>query len=923
MAKRKKIFLKIFSILAILAILTAGGIFYLNKAVLPVKLKSLIIQTIETATGKKAGLEKVEFSLFKGIVLSGLELYDGSQKLIGIKEASCSFLILPILKEKKIIIPSIKITEPYVYLERRQDNTLNLLDLIPKEPSPGEKQQFSFIVSGIRVLNGRIDFLDNAVSPAFSKGLDEIYLNLSLALPASLRFNFKAKTGATDKAEISAEGEFKILDKSLNAGIALKNLSPGEFSSYYNQFGLSIPDGKIDSSADLNLKDKTLKAKVSLQSRQIQLFQEKIGLKLNAQINADIEYNMESKELNYSGASDIINSNVQGIENIGEIKAINAKLAFNPQGVNAEWITASVLGFNIESKAVLSDFSRPWLSLEAKSSFSLAAVQDTLLNKFKISLPAKIDGQAQASINLKTSLPPQVMPQFDGNINIISGTAALPEYELDIKEINGKVQFNQDQASWEGLNFNCLDTGYSLGGSLADFKSPALNLTLSSQDINLPAIQKILNAKFKLNYPIEVKNGTGRLNLSLKTTLPLKPQELPKITGTLGLNSAGLKIAGITPDIEEISGNIAFQITGPKSQTASLDLKAPELSLKSDINIDASQIQISKLDAKYKNSRVFLQGSLDAGQASLIEANLQAQANLNLKDLDNPFLSQFQGQIKQINPQGELTAKVNLKGALNGLKKSDIQADIKGPDLSAYGLKFEDLSLNYNQSNGLADISLRQLSFYDGTIKANARLNLDSENMPFWLEAALEGIKLEKLKNDTPIKKQDISGTLQAITKLNGFISGFEKLSGSGKVLINQGRLWQLNLFKGMGELLFTKDFANVVFDEAYCEFFVKDKLIFSDNILLKSNLVNLSGNAKIGFDSSLEASINVEMGDEFAPETGTFKDITTALVGQAGKFATITLSGTLQKPAYKFQPAVANVLKGIKDTILGSIFGK
>ena len=241
----------------------------------------------------------------------------------------------------------------------------------------------------------------------------------------------------------------------------------------------------------------------------------------------------------------------------------------------------------------------------------------------------------------------------------------------------------------------------------------------------------------------------------------------------------------------------------------------------------------------------------------------------------------------------------------------------------ADGLKFENLSLNYGQSNGLADISLRQLSFYEGSIKANARLNLDSENMPFWLEAALEGIKLEKLKNDTPIKKQDISGTLQAITKLNGFISDFDKLSGSGKVLINQGNLWQLNLFKGMGELLFTKDFANIVFDEAYCEFFVKDKLIFSDNIILKSNLVNLSGNAKIGFDSSLEASINVEMGDEFAPATGTFKDITTALVGQAGKFATITLGGTLQKPEYKFQPAVANVLKGIKDTILGSIFGK
>src|SRR3989338_4736918 len=317
------------------------------------------------------------------------------------------------------------------------------------------------------------------------------------------------------------------------------------------------------------------------------------------------------------------------------------------------------------------------------------------------------------------------------------------------------------------------------------------------------------------------------------------------MTGTLGLSSAGLKIAGITPDIEGISGNIAFHLAGPESQTASLDLKAPEMSLKSDLSLAGRQIQISKLDAKYKNSRLFLQGSLDT------EANLQAQASIDLKGLDNPFLSQFQGQIKQINPQGGITAKINLKGALNDLNKSDIQADIYGPSLLAYGLKFENLSLNYGQSNGLSDISLRQLSFYEGAINANARINLDSENMPFWLEARVTGLQLEKLKEATPIRKEDISGALQAITKLNGFILAFDKLSGSGKVLINQGRLWQLNLFKGMGELLFTKDFANIVFDEAYCEFFVKDKLIFSDNILLKSNLVNLSGSAKIGFDSS------------------------------------------------------------------------
>src|SRR3989339_373966 len=197
---------KISVILLSLLVLISCAIIYLNKVVLPVKIKALIIEAVEKQTGKRASLESVRFNLFKGLVLSGLNLYDGQQKLIGIKEASCSFLILPILKEKKIIIPSLKIKEPYLYLERRLDNTFNLLDLIPKKTSPEGKQQFNFIVSGIRVLNGRVDFQDNAVSPAFSKSLDQITLNLSLSLPAGLRFNLKAKIDSAPQAGISAEG---------------------------------------------------------------------------------------------------------------------------------------------------------------------------------------------------------------------------------------------------------------------------------------------------------------------------------------------------------------------------------------------------------------------------------------------------------------------------------------------------------------------------------------------------------------------------------------------------------------------------------------------------------------------------------------------------------------------------------------------
>jgi len=52
-------------------------------------------------------------------------------------------------------------------------------------------------------------------------------------------------------------------------------------------------------------------------------------------------------------------------------------------------------------------------------------------------------------------------------------------------------------------------------------------------------------------------------------------------------------------------------------------------------------------------------------------------------------------------------------------------------------------------------------------------------------------------------------------------------------------------------------------------------------------------------------------------PLTGTFKDITTALLGRAEKFVGIRVTGKLNDAKYKFQPAVVDIIKGIADTFL------
>ena len=245
--------------------------------------------------------------------------------------------------------------------------------------------------------------------------------------------------------------------------------------------------------------------------------------------------------------------------------------------------------------------------------------------------------------------------------------------------------------------------------------------------------------------------------------------------------------------------------------------------------------------------------------------------------------------------------------------------DLSSSDLSLYGFHSTDFLLNYVQSAGIAEISPMFISLYNGTIDTTAKLNLNSVNLPYWVSLKVQGVDLEKLKMDTAFKNKDLGGTLQLESKVSGFSNDLSKLSGAGKVSITNGRLWELNLFQGLGKVLFARDFANIIFSEGSCNFSIENKMLSTDSLRLKSNMANLAGPVAIGFDGSLAATLDVEVLSDLVPLSGTLKDITTAIVGEAGTFGVIKLSGTLKEPKYKFQPAMTNIIKGLKNILMGN----
>ena len=814
---------KFLIIFIILSVILGAAIIYLNQVIFPARIKSLIVSGLEEATQKKVGLVDLRFHIFKGLVLKNLTIYDAQETLLSIEEASCAFL-LPSIFKKRIVIPYLVIKSPHLFLHRKRDATFNIQDLfLLKEDaasSSGRKKGFQVFIYKIKVSAATLHFQDDTLSSVFTKDIEDLDLILYLSLPASVKFAFKSRIQAPSRTEISARGQYLMVNKQLVGEASVKNLLLEEFQDYYRDLGITAR-GPVDEVAiSIGLKDSVVEAKVWAKAKDLALSRDKISVKLNPQTTAVIKYNLINKKLEYAGTVALVNSDITGLDFLERISAINGQVQFNNAAVSADKLSANIWSIPVQAGLRLSDFKQPSLDVNIASTLDLGFAQGLLKDKLKIELPADIEGQGRLLLKIQTAFPFTGLPQINGTLEILNAAVHPAKINAPLEDIKGRLEFDLNGLRWSGVDFKYRDLPYKTSGKLTDFRAPQVAAGLTSAQLNLESI------------------------LAIKQNL----------------------------------------------------------------------ITISKLEGRYLNSAFAVSGNIDTAVASSLMADLSGRLNIDLQDI-----KKIRPRWEKIGPQGLMDVNFNLTGNLNSPKSCAVEAALSGPSLSIYGLKSEGYSTNYNQKEGIIDISPIHLSLYEGSVDADAKINLNSEEYPFRVSLDMQGIRIEKLKADTAAKDKDIAGKLSAQIKLNGFSGNLVRLSGAGQVNINEGKLWELSLFKGLGALLFVKDFDNIVFREGSCAFLIQDKYIFSDNLKLKSDITDLDGTLKIGFDGALEAGLNVHILDKNVPLAGTFKDITQAVIGQAGRFGVIKISGTLKDPKYKFQPAVMDIIKGIKDAFLGN----
>ena len=786
-----------------------AGAAYVNETILPRKIKSLLIEGFEAATGKRIEMSSARLDLFKGLVIKDLAVLDNDLWVITAKEVSSRFLIIPLFK-KQVVVTALKLESPRIFVERAKDNSINIAEIFFQKAIllNGE---YGLTVSRVILSKAELSFKDDTFDPPLLKDIKNASLDARLSLPDRILFDSEFELPSDLPMSIKASGRYEALKKEWSLDIKARDLYLKEFLPYCKDWNIALPEGRADLEAALRINSGIIAAKISMASLDLAFPDGPVKANINCALTANMEYDLNKRALLYSGDINIKNLALSGLDYLERIDDIRGRATFTESKFMAKDLTCTLAGLPVAAAAELTDFKAGSLNIDMVSSADLNTLKDVLKKRFNIKLPVAMNGRGSLNLRLEYKVPVINMPAINGYLDMSGAKIVLDYNKILLEDMNGRFKFTSNQLLWEDITFKHMDTDYSSSGAITNFEKPGIDIKLDSDD----------------------------------------------------------------------------------------------LSIRSLLAVNDEYLTVSRLEGRYKDTEFSIYGDLDVSDPENIAADISGSIKFGLND-NKELMKRFENVMKDSKPSGRLTARFALKGNVSDLNSCAADVEVSGGRISFYGFKLENFTMSYIQRNGVIDIMKMKASLYGGSFDGSGRIDLASKAGAYQLKAEVRDLKIEKIKADTEFKDYDISGAIHSRFGFTGYSSDPSKFTAWGKINISNGRLWQLNLFRGIGKLLFRRDFSSVIFREGDCDFSIKDKVIATNDISLRSDLLNITGVARIGFDNYITASLKTEFTDEGVDAS--------SYAGAIERYSVIEIDGTLKEPKIKIRPDLSNVMSDIAE---------
>ncbi|MFH1868496.1 MAG: hypothetical protein ABH843_05950 [Candidatus Omnitrophota bacterium] len=672
--KKKHLFIKIIIAVFTLAILSYLTIIYVNRTLIPVKLKNQLEKSLSDYTLREVGIDKLTFSVAKGFVLDGIKVYEGpkdkGQFLLKADKVSFGIIFIPSFKKHRLIIPRVNIDNPYLHLKRLDDGTWNISGIIKKESKEKKPPPVSVSVNSVSFTGGEIYIEDTYRKVSSQKTIKALSGSVGLALPDAVNISC---SGKIDEAFIKIISKFKPNKNELSAEIDTKNLP---ISEYWNEYlairsyansgvdaqdnlwldNLKIDSGICDGSIKISLSD-FQKAKIEggLSLRDLRVKFNDMTIMGNYKLSGKSQFDTENlANISYDSKLELDNANIStGIKQFKKVDEIKGVLLLSEK----LWSTKELHCLLDKAPAIItamvkSPHKDPTAEIEISSTLILKDISDTV----------KIDfAKGKAIINTKIDYAHK-----DKSYKV-SGTSKIEDLKLRQKDITISGNFSIDGESkgiignWESLEYKGsmnFDKAQIEGMGLLPLVSNASgNAIFSTKHISIREFAgNAADTKISLNGNIEYQKKEPRIDLNLKTsklslaklisTLPEELRSKLKDIDADGICSVDVALSGNMGDLESFTYNGSLSLKGG---SAALPYWPNEISnIDCDVLFEKQKVTWKSLGFNIKDTRYHSYGSLaDFVQpkisASLKSKDINLMAELNIDKNKTIHISKCSG----------------------------------------------------------------------------------------------------------------------------------------------------------------------------------------------------------------------------------------------------------------------------------------
>jgi hypothetical protein len=389
-------------------------------------------------------------------------------------------------------------------------------------------------------------------------------------------------------------------------------------------------------------------------------------------------------------------------------------------------------------------------------------------------------------------------------------------------------------------------------------------------------------------------------------------EEISNIVAEFGLNKDSFNLKEAQLDYKDIHWKINGRIYNFSFPIIELNAESDlfNLSTEGKYNYKKEKIEISKLLLKNKNTEIFSRINITNIKKDP-QLKIEGLGIISFEDLKKTFklLKINYSWINKLNPEGKLNLKFTVDGRINP-KTWKIKLAGYSKNLKLYNLETDKTKIELYKDEEKLIISPLLINYDKGSI--DFRTKLEFPYNKGIINLTLNDIDLEKIRKELNLKNKKLSGKLSADLYLeNNNLKNWESWNGEGTVYIKEGNLWEINLFRGIGEFLFIPNFENIKFEEGGSDLIFRGEEIIFQNLELKSQKMNLLGGGKISLQGNIEFLLFPEFNPSLVFSSKGLKKIITRFLGKGG--LCVEIKGTFKKPEYKIKPVFLTPLKNIK----------